>query len=246
MHYTRSLQDYSSQLVYEIDSGNANALLAASGLLAKLSFINTPLMSAEAAGGDPVPAWIRSMQGVKTIMQTPKLRKDLEQGILSVVVRHYNGISSSADDVVDVDNKQLGAGTVKALRELCDVGPGDCVSNPYASVIARLEQLMLVVPTHDKVDQYLAFIATLEPSFIDLLKRMDARALLILAHWCTRLSLIQQWWTGPSAKAECRRICAHLITNKDPMVQALLLFPASFCGFELHTQDQLPTPPSNP
>ncbi|KAK4550274.1 hypothetical protein LTR36_003241 [Oleoguttula mirabilis] len=245
MHFTRSLQAYSSQLVYEVESGNANALLSASGLLAKLSFINTPVMSAEAAGSDPVPAWIRSMQGVKTIIQTPNLRRDLEEGILSVVVQHYNRPADSEAGIIDISNTQLGAVAIRVLRELCDVGTGDGVVNPYTSVMARLEQLMLTLPTHDKVDQYLAFIATLEPSFIDLLKRMEVRALIILAYWCARLSLIQQWWTGPSAKAECHRICAHLSTNNDPIVQALLRLPNSFCGFEPHAADQLPTPPSS-
>lgn len=243
MHYTRSLQAYSSQLVYEVENGNATALLCASGLLAKLSFINTPLISAGVAVGDTVPAWIRSMQGVKTVMQTPKLRHDVETGPLSDVVRLYNGTGDGKDATVDLIDTQPEATTARALRDLCDIRLGDCVANPYASAMTRLEKLMAVEPIHDKIDHFLAFIATLEPSFVDLLQHMDARALLILAYWCVRLSRIPQWWTGPSATAECRRICAHLSTDKDPMVQALLQVPANFCGFELHAANQLPTPP---
>ncbi|KAI7626311.1 hypothetical protein KC319_g17561, partial [Hortaea werneckii] len=58
-HFTRSLQAYSTELVYELERGNANALLSASGILAKLSFINTPVLSNEKMSAPPVPAWIR-------------------------------------------------------------------------------------------------------------------------------------------------------------------------------------------
>ncbi|KAK5135350.1 hypothetical protein LTR08_005292 [Meristemomyces frigidus] len=242
MHYTRSLQAYSTELVYEVEKGNATALLAASGLLAKLSFINTPLMSAEAAGGDPIPAWIRSMQGVKTIMQTPKLRQELESSMLLPIVRHYKGTAVDDDEFGD---SQVSDGVIVALKEYCAADFNYYVLNPYASVLARLERMMLIEPTHEKIDRYLAFIATLEPSFIELLRQMETRALLILAYWCASLSLIQQWWTGPSARAECRRICAFLAPNPDPAVQGLLKFPAATCGFEAESTRQLPTPPSD-
>ena len=239
MHYTRSLQAYSSQLVYEIELGNATALLAASGILAKLSFINTPLMSTAAAGGDPGPAWIRSMQGMKTIMQTPNLRDDLECGVLSSLVRYYN----SSEDSEVLNEPHASDTAMPALHALCAAGYHHLAPNPYATVLARLGRLMLVEPTHETTDQYLAFIAKLEPSFIELLRQLDARAMLILAYWCARLSLIQQWWTAPSAHAEGRRICAFLATNPDPLIQTLLKFPAVVCGFVQDFDVQLPTPP---
>ena len=248
LHYTRSLQAYSTQLVYELEKGsaNANALLSASGLLAKLSFINTPLMSEDSDGvSAAVPPWIKSMQGVKTIMQTPKLRKQLEDGDLSAIVRHYIGPASKQPITVGLGRSQRSTSTVGALMELCGLQDRNCSPNVYSSAMDRLEPIMLSEPTHDDTEQYLGFIATLEPSFLELLEKRDTRALLILAYWCTRVSLIKHWWTAPSAKAECRRICAHLSREKDARVQALLKGPADFCGFNLQQQSQLPSPPAD-
>jgi hypothetical protein len=244
IHYTRSLQEYSSQLVYHVEQGNANALLAASGILAKLSFINTPVMMANTplAAATVVPAWIRSMQGVKTIMSTPVLRKTLEGGVMAPIWNAYfctpNSESNLPNDSVDADGSIT---AMKALKELCSAD-GDCPSNPgtplapspFEMVLKRLEPLVLLPhPSHEKVDQFLAFIATMEPSFIELLERNEPRALLVLAFWCARMPLIEQWWTGPSAKLECRRICAHLAQNADGRIRALLKFPARSCGFEV-------------
>ncbi|KAK0257483.1 hypothetical protein B0A54_08890 [Friedmanniomyces endolithicus] len=91
LHYTRSLQAYSAQLCYDLEQGNANAMLATSGLLAKLTFINTPTMSANrplAADNGPT-AWIRSMQGVRTIMSTPRLRAQLEVGFMFPILQNF-------------------------------------------------------------------------------------------------------------------------------------------------------------
>ncbi|KAF2772032.1 hypothetical protein EJ03DRAFT_307570 [Teratosphaeria nubilosa] len=233
LHYTRALQDYSSQLVYDIEHGNASALIATSGLLAKLSFINTPILTADTPlAGNSTPAWIKSTQGIKTVFMTPKLRKDLEAGIMAPVMRAYGTPSTAAGLEVDDTESSEGAYKMKLLRQLCDSGNHTPASpNPYTPVLAKLEPLMLRNPTHDMIDDFMAFIATMEPSFLSLLEQSEARALLILACWCMRISLIDQWWIGPSARIECRRICEHLGGHMDPLVQELLKVPAQFCGY---------------
>ncbi|GAB1733475.1 hypothetical protein NU195Hw_g9379t1 [Hortaea werneckii] len=257
IHFTRSLQAYSTELVYELERGNANALLSASGILAKLSFINTPVLSNEKMSAPPVPAWIRSMQGVRTIMSTPTLRKQLEEGLLGEVVRYYTGSALVPVTLCRSDDGQmLHTALIHALRSLC-LRPATTTHSPaavvvgsspplntYTAVLDRLERLMLCELRNETVDPMLAFIATLEPSFLELLEQHDERASLILAFWCTRIGVIGQWWTGPSAKAECRRICERLADSKDPGVRDLLAYPARFCGFSLEGQSQLPSPPA--
>ncbi|KAI7360196.1 hypothetical protein KC320_g222 [Hortaea werneckii] len=248
-HFTRSLQAYSTELVYELERGNANALLSASGILAKLSFINTPVLSNEKMSAPPVPAWIRSMQGVRTIMSTPTLRKQLEEGLLGEVVRYYTGSALVPVTLCRSDDGQvLHTALIHALRSLClrpattthspaaVVGGSSLPLNTYTAVLDRLERLMLCELKNETVDPMLAFIATLEPSFLELLEQHDERASLILAFWCTRIGVIGQWWTGPSARAECRRICERLADSKDPGVRDLLAYPARFCGFSLEGQ----------
>ncbi|TKA28212.1 hypothetical protein B0A50_04184 [Salinomyces thailandicus] len=253
-HFTRSLQAYSTELVYEVEKGNANALLGASGMLAKLSFINTPVLSEDST---PFPAtmppWIRSMQGVKTIMSTPTLRKQLETGIFNPIVRYYVGPpeASPSDRTLTTDPPL--APLVTSLKALCQspilLNTTTTTShnpNVYTPALTRLETLMLSDPTNDKVDPILAFIATLEPSFLDLLEHGDERALLILAFWCSRIGVLRQWWTSASARAECWRICARLAKSQDARVLALLAFPARFCGFVGETAScQLPSPPAD-
>ncbi|KAI7532303.1 hypothetical protein KC317_g19536, partial [Hortaea werneckii] len=124
------------------------------------------------------------------------------------------------------------------------VGGSSLPLNTYTAVLDRLERLMLCELKNETVDPMLAFIATLEPSFLELLEQHDERASLILAFWCTRIGVIGQWWTGPSARAECRRICERLADSKDPGVRDLLAYPARFCGFSLEGQSQLPSPPA--
>ncbi|KAK4565495.1 hypothetical protein LTR86_004112 [Recurvomyces mirabilis] len=90
-HYTRSLQAYSSQLVHDIEHGDGQAMMAASGLLAKLTFINTVAMNADeplSSRTSPV-CWIRSMQGVKVILSTPKLKTQLQTGFLLPILQRY-------------------------------------------------------------------------------------------------------------------------------------------------------------
>ncbi|RMZ00515.1 hypothetical protein D0862_06691 [Hortaea werneckii] len=258
-HFTRSLQAYSTELVYELERGNASALLCASGILAKLSFINTPVLSNEKMSAPPVPAWIRSMQGVRTIMSTPTLRKQLEGGLFQDVVRYYTGSARVPVTRCPTDDGQmLHTALIYALRSLC-LRPGTTTTHNHAAVVAgssqsplntytvvldRLEGIMLCELRNETVDPMLAFIATLEPSFLELLEQHDERASLILAFWCTRIGVIAQWWTGPSARAECRRICERLADSKDAGVRDLLAYPARFCGFSLEGQSQLPSPPA--
>lgn len=255
-HFTRSLQAYSTELVYELERGNANALLAASGLLAKLSFINTPVLSGDAASPPAtVPPWVRSMQGVRTIMCTPALRKQLLSGPYKKVGEFYFGhVDPSSAATSTLEPLSEPARLMNLLKKSCGlVGDFAATTNTttttanwklYAAALARLEAVMLTDLTHDSVDQMLSFIGTLEPSFLDLLAAGDERALLILAFWCARLGRIAQWWTRPSAVAECRRISAILAKSPDPEVQVLRAFPAAFCGYEGRAREQLPSPPS--
>ncbi|KAK0260657.1 hypothetical protein LTS09_004954 [Friedmanniomyces endolithicus] len=222
LHYTRSLQAYSAQLCYDLEQGNADAMLATSGLLAKLTFINTPTMSANrplAADNGPT-AWIRSMQGVRTIMSTPRLRAQLEAGFMLPILEKYG-------EHVDppVVRPRLGTSIVVALRTLCKIAMASRTSDSYTAVIDRLEPLVLHQPTNENVDQYMAWVADLEPTFIDLLERNDTRALLILLCWCAKLPLIEQWWTSV-ARIEFLRISAHLSSVDNPLVQQLLSLAA--------------------
>jgi hypothetical protein len=215
-------------------------MMAASGLLAKLTFINTPTVSENkplSAENGPT-SWVRSMQGVKTILSTPKLRTQLESSFMWPILQRYE---QTPDGEIDTDfiEAQVGMGT---LKELCEIDQPDVVPNPYTAVLNRLEPLMLLKPRVDMVELYMAFIATLEPSFIELLERNESRALLILSFWCARLPQVGQWWTGPSARHECRRICAHLSQVKDPRVLLLLQYPAHSCGFELPKRRRVPPP----
>ncbi|KXL51509.1 MAG: hypothetical protein FE78DRAFT_26394 [Acidomyces sp. 'richmondensis'] len=250
VHYTRSLQAYSAQLVYDIDHGNANALLGASGLLAKLSFINTPTMSDEKpTTSGSAPAWIRSMQGVKTLFQTPKLLKELENGMMTPLLRIYSSAPSKEEFLFDPQDQEIGSHTFGALKKLCDIDAspsngGTKSINPFGPVLDRLEPLMMCKPTHAKIDRFMAFIALAEPSFIELLVSGEPRAMLILAFWCARFSLVEQWWTGPPARNECKRLCAHLSKIREPTIQALLRSPAMTCGYELpaHVQELSASP----
>ncbi|KAK0946413.1 hypothetical protein LTR29_002175 [Friedmanniomyces endolithicus] len=222
LHYTRSLQAYSAQLCYDLEQGNANAMLATSGLLAKLTFINTPTMSANrplAADNGPT-AWIRSMQGVRTIMSTPRLRAQLEAGFMLPILEKYG-------EHVDppVVRPRLETSIVVALRTLCKIAMASRTSDSYTAVIDRLEPLVLHQPTNENVDQYMAWVADLEPTFIDLLERNDTQALLILLCWCAKMPLIEQWWTSV-ARIEFLRISAHLSSVDNPLVQQLLSLAA--------------------
>ncbi|KAK5674737.1 hypothetical protein LTS10_012473 [Elasticomyces elasticus] len=216
LHYTRSLQAYSAQLCYDLERGNANAMLATSGLLAKLTFINTPTMCANrplAADNGPT-AWIRSMQGVKTIMSTPRLRAQLEGGFMRPILEKYREAIPAPAETPLLESR-----IIEAMRRLCEVHSE--LADPYTAVLGRLEPLVLHNPTHTNVESYMSFISGLDSTFIELLERNDTRALLILLCWCAKLPLIKQWWTSV-ARIEFLRISVHLSTVNDPSVQELL------------------------
>ncbi|KAK3111919.1 hypothetical protein LTR53_012356 [Teratosphaeriaceae sp. CCFEE 6253] len=223
LHYTRSLQAYSSQLVFDLERGNGNAMLCASGLLAKLTYINTPILYAnEPLTGQTGPiSWVRSMQGVKTLLSTPRLRTQLDSGFMFPIMAKYLGPVPVPS--ANPEDTPPGAHIIATLKDMCSLdGHQPQLANPYAVAIARLEPLMLIEMGNDNVDQMMSFVATLESVFTERLERNETRALLILSLWCARLSLIPQWWTRPAAVIECRRIAEHLSGEMDPRVRMLL------------------------
>lgn len=243
LHYTRALRAYSAQLVYDLERGNALAMLATTGIVAKLSFIYTPQQTADTPlAADTSPSWIRSMQGVKTIMSTPQLRTQLQHSPLAPMLLNYETLPAVPEAVTEVhtatsDPPTEEARLLRSLGDFCWV-PDPTTALLYARVLARLKPLMLCTPSHEWVDKFMAFIATLEPSFIELLEAKEARALLIFSFWCARIARIPQFWTAPSARIECSRVCAHLQFHQDERVRELLKFPARFCGFELRPRGE--------
>ncbi|KAK5108850.1 hypothetical protein LTR62_007740 [Meristemomyces frigidus] len=231
LHYTRSLQAYSVQLVYDIEHGDANAMISASGLLAKLTLINMVASYGEAPlSREASPtSWIRSMQGVKVILSTPSLRTQLQTGFLLPILQRYGPASPlDADMYFDPHDPHSPTSVLARLRQYCVVAPDD--SDPYSPVIAQLAPFILRVPDNDSVDQMMAIVAGVESSFVELLDRFDTRALLILCYWCARLPHIDQWWTGPSAEIECSRICRYLSTVDDERIKNLLWYPFNSCA----------------
>ena len=247
IHYEHALRSYSRQLQNGIDAKNADAIIGCSYLQAILAFENVyrtlTNQASDVTGYDRHTAWLGTMQGVRALQATAELSSHLERCIWAPVlfVSDLRGVTACQN--TDSHNDSSYPMISKALHTLCE-SPFDTLEdrNPYQLPLSILCHLMRSGSdiSHDTVGVFIGFVGELSGEFVLLFKQMDAKAMLLIAYWCALISVIDQWWTVPSARAECWRICAHLDSVCDDHMRDLLRFPAARCGYILTTWNPSP------
>ncbi|KAK0353874.1 hypothetical protein LTR91_014168 [Friedmanniomyces endolithicus] len=119
------------------------------------------------------------------------------------------------------------AGLPPAFVRLCGVDEQSCaVNNEYHSILRLLAPLLRLERSVEHFTKLIAFGGRTFGLFRPLLRKRDARALLLLAYWIALLRQLDQWWLNVRVRSSCAAIVTYLRTVGDPGVEALLAFPA--------------------
>lgn len=118
------------------------------------------------------------------------------------------------------------------LVRLCEIDEKSTIhTNPYLGALQGLAQAMAVETTRNNMLVLLRFIWYISPEFEQLLKKRDARALLLMAHWYAKVRETV-WWMERRSMLECQAICLYLERHhaEDTEILELLTFPKMRCG----------------
>ncbi|KAJ5175443.1 uncharacterized protein N7482_001320 [Penicillium canariense] len=105
----------------------------------------------------------------------------------------------------------------------------------YYSPLRILTSLLQLERNAPNSGHCTSFMGRLECDFLDLLRKRDPPALIILAHWMGLMCCVSQWqpWIEGRIRGECVAICMFLEHSTDPRILRLLRFPADSCGYRL-------------
>jgi hypothetical protein len=170
---------------------------------------STELLS-DSAGGY-ARGWLRALQGTKVLWEHSTLKPEADRSIwVPVCIEARCSENVTCNGELD-DTESTAFIKSKALHQLCDVDMDSPASvNPYQQPLSQLCQLLLCEIGHGTVVMLIVFAGKLPHSFLTLLDMNDPRAMLIIAHWCSLMKEVNQWWISQSAEVECARLCGLL------------------------------------
>lgn len=176
--------------------------------------------------------WLAVQQGMGALLE--QLRPFL---VDTEVLHYFYVLPTDREDVRRLP---------EAMWELCDItdemGQPAVHPNPYHDPLHALALLMPVEP--DNFMKYLHFGARIYPPYVELLKKNDHRALLILSYWFALLGGSDIWWCRRRVQRDCLAICMLLDAFGSEIVHSLLDFPASACGYTLHRRTKFAEGPN--
>lgn len=131
-----------------------------------------------------------------------------------------------------VDNRDGVEGIPLQFVTLCDLTPASNAQNcPYYASVRALAQIWDMESTRYTAFRFLSFISLMSSEMKALLVRKDARALLILAYWYTKMFHVHCWW-HQRAVVGCAAICIYLkrYHYSDALIMDMLQYPLSKLG----------------
>lgn len=208
-HYQHSLREYFEKLSRSLSVNDAESLYASCQLHSFLAFWNAA-SSQNILGIDL--GWIRSMRGMRFIMQSPQLMASLQRGEFA---RTIESASHSWQDICrreahDTDSRvAIDLHHLRLLENLCsNLQPQH--QNTCRQGIRTLCGLAQVRPEPAAIATFMSWICKLPDAFIDLVETADPVASLAIGMWCALFSRIDEWWIVEPARAECRKVCEHI------------------------------------
>jgi hypothetical protein len=210
IHYGLSLTGFRSSLSETVSGQNADALFACCYLHAMLAF-QYKRRADEPPVKDDDFAWLRLMKGIPILQRTNILRPHLTKSLWMPVFIESGAFSPKTGPLPEPTvPAQAADPEIESLRIDCGVLPtsndneGD--ENPYATPIAHLNKLSGMAIDSTKIGPMMVFIGRMPEAFVQLLEKMDVRAMRILRVWCRMATGVEQWWCQWPAKEECERL----------------------------------------
>ncbi|OKL57879.1 hypothetical protein UA08_06709 [Talaromyces atroroseus] len=112
---------------------------------------------------------------------------------------------------------------------LCDLDPSsNAQNNPYHATVRGLAAIWDMECTQDTALRFISIISLMRPEMSALLMQKDARALLLLAYWFTKMFHVH-WWFQQRCFVECAAICMYLkrYYHSDPLIMDMVQYPLS-------------------
>lgn len=224
-----ALSAYNARLSSAFDHEDADALLATSTLLNAFFFASTTI-------SEPSKSWPLVTTSVDlqwlTVQKGPELMMALnaDWAKQSVFRGTFADFSISATESTGNSSTVESKTFFRTLQKYCDVLPDSTPSdNPYAPYLDILGPMLTTNASTANMAQFLPFISSLRPPFIQLLQDYDSRALLILSTWYALVSVLPQWWLTTRTRTECIAICAFLQRSADREMLGLVGFVLQRC-----------------
>jgi hypothetical protein len=209
IHYGLSLTGFASSLSEQVSGQNADALFACCYLHAMLAF-HYKRRADEPPVKDNDFAWLRLMKGIPILQRTNILRAHLTKSLWMPVFMESGAFSPKTGPLPEPTvPEQIADPEIEALRVECGVAPTSSTEgdeNPYATPIAHLNKLSGMTIDSSKIGPMMVFIGRMPEAFVQLLEKMDVRAMKILRVWCRMATGVEQWWCQRPAEEENERL----------------------------------------
>lgn len=234
-HYDRLLALYTAQLPNICDD-NIDHLFGTCNLHIMLAFFNTSVDHLDLFDDpeDHVCDFdaFKTLQGGSVLQTVPTFQSHLDQSVWRQVFLETEQ-RDLIKDTEDLNPQRYDLlQTIEALGILCGFTPDEQYSmNPYFEPIKRImSRIVGGKMDGTSISCLFSLISKLSPAFMDLLERLDPKAMLILSYCFALLLEVPQWWTVSTARNACRRIVTYLYKTSDYDIQIFLQYPAAQCG----------------
>lgn len=126
-------------------------------------------------------------------------------------------------------DKQGIEGLPLAFVQLCELDQNSSShDNAYHRILRHLTPLLQMKLDPGNTNKIFAFGGRLHSTIRPLVEAKDARTLLLLSWWLCMFRKADKWWITGWARSSCKSIVSHLSPIPDPVIRALLVFPATF------------------
>lgn len=235
-HWQQAIRLYQQDLVSPIGPHNMDQLLSTCILLSIVSFSEHEY--------NPRDSWLFSTdnQSLNWLLVQSGLRYLIYATIpwLKDSIWRKPFAESDADNKHAFDDHRPGPeGLHPELAQLCDIYETTTEDdNAYHWPLRLLTPLMKLETNRHNFTNLCGFMGRMEPSYLELLKKRDERAVLLFGYWLAKVCEDSACYAYPRWHSECLAICMFLEHSHDPRILRLLRFPAERCGYVLrHVTD---------
>ncbi|KAL4987023.1 hypothetical protein BDW68DRAFT_161906 [Aspergillus falconensis] len=234
--WQRALRLYSAALEHPINQQNVSGLIAASILIglasiAPLEFEIHDSWVFTGRGSDL--NWLAIQGGLACILKIAG--KYVPGSIWGVPFSQSQGLESRLFRYEITKGRE---GLHSDLADLCGItDETDDRTSPYWHPIKLLTPYMQLEGNAHNAALCTTWMGRLDPTFVNLCRERDPRALVILAYWMGLMCSLAQWvpWVEGRIRKECIAVCIYLESLGDPVIRPFLEFPAAAAGYVLQS-----------
>lgn len=219
LHYGLSLTGFAASLGKSVSGDNADALFACCYLHAMLAF-HYKRRNDEPDSKDSDFAWLKLMKGIPILQRTNVLRPHLNKSLWLPVFIESGAFSPQTGPLPEPPQPNKAAfHEIEILREECGVTAESTEDdgNPYATPIVHLDKLSRMTVDSSKIGSLMVFIGRMPEEYVQLLEKLDVRALKVLRFWCRFAQGVDQWWCRSPALDETV-ILSRVLAEKESLL----------------------------